>query len=213
MKIPLSKRLKKRLHLEIAMLQDEVVEIIYSLEQGNEFIFHGGTAIWRCYNGNRFSEDLDFYGKLTENFREKLESALKSRGLELKKYKQAPNVVFVKITDGTTEVRLEISALKAKEKLLKKYEKADGTAMDVYTLSPENLIDEKMNAYTNRKFIRDIYDIYFLVGQTEGTTGKITDFIKTIEKPVDEENLRAIVYAGAVPSFREMIEALRGRLR
>ena len=34
--------------------------------------------------------------------------------------------------------------------------------MDVLTLSPENLILEKIGAYENRRFIRDIYDVYHL---------------------------------------------------
>ncbi|MFH1246948.1 MAG: nucleotidyl transferase AbiEii/AbiGii toxin family protein, partial [Candidatus Micrarchaeota archaeon] len=58
MNFPLANKLKKRLHLETATLQDEVVDLIYSISSP---VLHGGTAIWRCYAGNRFSEDLDFY--------------------------------------------------------------------------------------------------------------------------------------------------------
>jgi len=58
-KIPLEKRLKKRMDVEIAFLQDEVVEILYAIE--SRLVLHGGTAVWRCYGGNRLSEDLDFY--------------------------------------------------------------------------------------------------------------------------------------------------------
>ena len=58
-RIPLGLRLKKEGHRKIAVAQDILVKEIY--KHFNSAVFHGGTAIWRCYNGVRFSEDLDFY--------------------------------------------------------------------------------------------------------------------------------------------------------
>jgi predicted nucleotidyltransferase component of viral defense system len=58
-KIPLSQRLKRRQHIEIARLQDIVMETLYRVFP--ESVLHGGTAIWRCYSGSRFSEDIDVY--------------------------------------------------------------------------------------------------------------------------------------------------------
>ena len=75
--IPLHKRLRKRAHVELALLQDEVMEILYGIENG--LVLHGGTAIWRCYGGNRFSEDLDFYCQNTEA----LDKNLKTRIADL----------------------------------------------------------------------------------------------------------------------------------
>ena len=59
MKLPLFNRLKKRQHRELALLQDEITDIVYRIS--DEAVLHGGTAIWRCYGGNRFSEDIDIY--------------------------------------------------------------------------------------------------------------------------------------------------------
>ncbi|MFP3950485.1 MAG: nucleotidyl transferase AbiEii/AbiGii toxin family protein [Candidatus Micrarchaeia archaeon] len=207
MEIPIAKKLKKRAHLELALLQDEVVEVLYSLCAGNEPVLHGGTAIWRCYGGRRFSEDLDFYGSLTEEFREKLARELESRGLVLGKYKKAPHVVFAKIQNRNTEVKLEISKGFPSKKVLRQYEKADGTKMDIYSLPREELIKEKMEAYLNRRFIRDIYDVYFL-GQQEGKIRGISGFLNRLGPPADEKNLRALVYVGMAPDFREMVKAL-----
>ena len=58
-KIPLNLKLRKKEHKRIAYIQDILVEELYTLFP--EAIIHGGTAIWRCYNGNRFSEDVDVY--------------------------------------------------------------------------------------------------------------------------------------------------------
>ena len=46
--------------LKIASLQDYIVELIYSKLEPSA-ILYGGTAIWRCYGGMRFSENLDIY--------------------------------------------------------------------------------------------------------------------------------------------------------
>ncbi|MEM3215724.1 MAG: nucleotidyl transferase AbiEii/AbiGii toxin family protein, partial [Candidatus Micrarchaeaceae archaeon] len=43
----------------IAMLQDTAIDIVDKAIKN--YVLHGGTAIWRCYNGDRFSYDLDFY--------------------------------------------------------------------------------------------------------------------------------------------------------
>jgi predicted nucleotidyltransferase component of viral defense system len=212
MRIPLSKRLRKRVHIELAMLQDEVIEIFYSLCGASEPVLHGGTAIWRCYDGARFSEYLDFYGDVPDGFELALVRTLGSRGLALAKYKAAPNVIFAKISNGTVTVKLEITRRKPPEKILKRYEKTDGGSLDIYTLSPETLIEEKMAAYRGRRFIRDIYDIYHLSNHTERRDIKgLRGFLAGIEAPVDERNLRALVYTGIAPSFNEMVSALRRR--
>ena len=57
--IPLNLRLKKKTEKEIAYAQDVILGEIYKFFPNA--VLHGGTAIWRCYNGRRFSEDLDFY--------------------------------------------------------------------------------------------------------------------------------------------------------
>mgnify|MGYP006283759471 CR=1 FL=1 len=209
MDIPLAKKLRKRAHLEVALLQDEVVELVYALCPEMEPALHGGTAIWRCYNGKRFSEDLDFYGKIPEGFKEKLGTELESRGLVLGKYKKSPHVLFVKIRNNSTEVKLEISEGVPAKKILLQYEKTDGTKMDIYSLSRKELITEKMKAYLNRRFVRDIYDVY-LLGKEEGKVPEVLEFLEKIEQPVDEKNLKALVYSGVVPSFREMKNVLKG---
>lgn len=211
MKIPLSKRLRKRIHLELAMLQDEVIDIFYSLCK--EPVFHGGTAIWRCYNGNRFSEDLDFYGKVEDNFDSTLRDMVEARGLKLTKYKRAPNVIFIKISNDVVTVRLEITKRKPAEKIIKRYEKTDGTYIDVYTLSQEELIKEKIHAYQERRLIRDVYDIYHLSTYVEGKIPSMLKFLEKLPQPIDEQNLKTIVYTGVAPSFTEMINTLKRRFR
>jgi len=213
MKIPLEKRLKKKVHIELALLQDEVMDILFSLYSGPELVLHGGTALWRCYNGNRFSEDLDFYGSFHDDFEKRLSAELERRGLVLLKFKKAPYVIYAKITNNQTEVKLEISKNMPPGRILREYEKTDGSYINIYTLSPENLIREKIDAYLTRKYIRDIYDVLHLSTFIEGDVPGMADFLEKLPAPIDEDNLRTLIYAGASPSFKEIVMALKRRFR
>lgn len=211
--IPLEKRLRKRMHVEIALLQDEAAEMLYGIE--NNLVLHGGTAVWRCYGGNRFSEDLDFYCRNIGRIEERLKTKLEERGLTVPKFKKTDNLIFCKVSNGSAEIRIEINhSAKKTGAMVRPYEKTDGTFMDVLTLPPEDLVLEKIGAYSGRRFIRDIYDIYHLsnyLTKQEEIKPKIFEFLKSLKPPADEENLKAIIYSGKIPSFGQIVEALKRR--
>ncbi|MFH0885425.1 MAG: nucleotidyl transferase AbiEii/AbiGii toxin family protein [Candidatus Micrarchaeota archaeon] len=211
MNIPIANRLKKRLHVEVGILQDELVDLLYSID--NRIVMHGGTSIWRCYGGNRFSEDLDFYARGDFSEKEFVEKA-GQRGLTVLKYKKTANLVFSKVTDGNVEVRVELNHSTSHAGAIKNYERMDGSIMTVLTLKPEELLLEKISAYRSRRLIRDIYDIFHLSSiakESPELKGALRGFLHNLEPPLDEENLKAIVYSGAIPSFRQMAELLRSR--
>jgi len=210
METPLSKKLRKRIHLEVALLQDELVELMYDAFQQDRPVLHGGTAVWRCYSGNRFSEDLDFYAKADKDFKELFLRATAARSLSVSKYRQTQNLIFAKVSNGSAEVRLEVDITKLVRSIVAEYEKVSGGRMDVYALSPEALIAEKMSAYESRRMVRDIYDIYHLSRLVKNVPG-MREFLKNIKPPLDEKNLRAVVYSGVAPSFKQMIEVLSAR--
>jgi predicted nucleotidyltransferase component of viral defense system len=211
MNIPIANRLKKRLHVEIGILQDELVDLLYSID--NRIVMHGGTSIWRCYGGNRFSEDLDFYAPGDFSEKEFVEKA-GQRGLTVLKYKKTANLVFSKVTDGNVEVRVELNHSASHAGSIKSYERMDGSLMTVLTLKPEELLLEKISAYRSRRLIRDIYDVFHLSSIAEDSPEMkkaLRGFLHKLEPPIDEENLKAIVYSGAIPSFLQMVELLRSR--
>ncbi len=210
MRIPLFNRLKKRLHVDTALLQDELVDIVYKVSP--KAVLHGGTAVWRCYAGNRFSEDLDFYLGSGKGFEEGFRKALNSRGLSLLKFKKTANSIFSKISNGVVEVRFEAAFRKPKAFEPVPFERVDGSFMNVLTLSLENLLLEKLSAYRNRLLVRDLYDVFMLssmVSPNKKLYSEVSSFLKTPKKPVDENNLKAIVFSGAVPSFEQMLLALK----
>jgi len=208
----LENRLKKRLHVDVGRLQDEIMDIVYSLE--GRAVLHGGTAIWRCFSGNRFSEDIDIYVPRASHLADGLKDALLARSLALSKLKTTGNLIFAKITDGNAEVRLEANLAGAKiEAEARKYERIGGGAMDVFCPSLPTLILEKIGAYKNRRFVRDLYDIYHLSSQLDGDDAAVAKGMRALlagfEKPVDEANLQALLYSGAVPSTEQMLLALK----
>ena len=209
MELPIEKKLKKKVHLETAILQDIIMEKLYS---SLDLILYGGTGIWRVYKGNRFSEDLDFYMEKWEP--DKIKEVLKELEIfemKLKKFKKTKNTVFSVIEKNGIIVKVEASKKHWKFKeILGEYEKTNGSYMPIYTLSPEDLFKEKMETYQNRRLIRDIYDMYHLFHLCEfkkiEKIGK--EFIKDIKKPKDGDVLKTLILFGKVPTYEEIKQKL-----
>jgi len=106
-KIPLQTKLKREIHRKIAYAQDLIVKEVYSVF--DKAVLHGGTAIWRCYNGRRFSEDLDFYFLDDKRKIEVLFENLKKAGFEIKKKKISERSVYSELIYNRVSIRLEAS--------------------------------------------------------------------------------------------------------
>ncbi len=216
MKLPIIKLLKKREYQEIATFQDTVIDILYNVE--SNVVLHGGTAIWRCFSGNRFSNDIDIYlgtNVSLLSIKAKIESAASEYGARLEKIKDTGHLVFMAFSLGDTYLKVEINHVKKGMKpIATRFEKVDGTYTDVLTLPPDKLMEEKIAAYSDRRFIRDIYDMYVLSDYIENKNAlrkEVLSFLSKIEEPVNESDLKAIIYQGPVPSFKNMVNHIRGR--
>ena len=207
-KIPLQTKLKREIHRKIAYAQDLIVKDVYSIF--DKAILHGGTAIWRCYNGNRFSEDLDFYfpndkkkiGVLFEN--------LKKEGFEIKKRKISERSIYSELELNRTLLRLEATFQKISG-VICDYEMSDGNIMSIYSLTPESFLIEKSRTYLKRFKVRDLWDVFFLLKIIEKPKAikEIGNLIKNYKKPLDEDDLKVILLEGIVPSANEMIDYIK----
>jgi len=119
MKISLINQLKKQVHKDVGLLHDEVMNILLSCFS-KTLVLHGGTCIWRCYNGHRFSEDIDLYLSIDEYNEELLKEDIEKSGLIINKLKKTENLIFAKISDNKTEIRVEIRLLAKTDKILQK---------------------------------------------------------------------------------------------
>lgn len=207
-KIPLQARLKRESHRKIAYAQDIVLKEVYSVF--NNAVLHGGTAIWRCFNGKRFSEDLDFYFPKDEKKINLVFENLKKLGFQIVKKKISENSVYSEVVLDRTSVRLEATFQKIPG-VICDYEVSDGNFISIYSLTPEQFLAEKANAYLKRFKIRDLWDIFFLLKSVENPKSikEIGNLIKNYKKPIDEEDLKIILLEGIIPSSEDMIQYIK----
>ncbi len=208
-KIPLNQRLKRRQHIEIARLQDILVEILYRVVP--DAVLHGGTSIWRCYSGSRFSEDIDVYLEKDLDKINALFQEFESAGFTLVKKRVKENSIYSTLELSGVEVRFEAVFKKVKG-TLKEYETYEGILINIYTLLPEELICEKVDTYLKRRKIRDLYDIFFLmrhVKEVEKINQKLKELFDKFKEPEDEKELSAIVLYGVAPKSEEMLDYIR----
>lgn len=207
MNIPLINRIPKESYRQIAIAQDIIVEEVCKVIP--TVVFHGGTCIWRCYSGKRFSEDVDFYFPTNKKIAE-IFNNLKKQGFTILKQKISMNSVYSELLYNRNSVRLE-GTFQTKKGVLIDYKKVDETIISIYGLTPEQLIHEKILTYGKRKKVRDLYDIFFLLKYTDFTAVKteIKQLIDTYEPPFDETDLRTVIIEGLVPTAQDMIAYIK----
>src|SRR3989344_6452199 len=208
-KIPLINRIKKESHRQIAFAQDLIIEEVYRMIP--KAVFHGGTCIWRCYSGKRFSDDLDFYFPKDKKMIEILFDNLKRKGFEIVKKKISERSVYSELSYQRTSVKLE-ATFQAISGVLVDYEKTNGTVISLYGLTPEQLIKEKISAYLKRRKIRDVYDVFFLlklVADFNLVRKEIGIFIRDYQKPLDENDLKVIILEGVIPESGDLINYIK----
>jgi len=207
--IPLILRLKKEIHKKIAVAQDLIVQEM--LNTFDNVVLHGGTAIWRCYKGNRFSEDIDVYMPKDINKINIFFKNLEKKGFIIKKKRIKENSLFSDLQFNRVSVKFE-AVFKNVKCVLKDYETIEGNYITIYSLTPEELIAEKINAYIKRLKIKDIYDIFFLLKYVDNkikVKPQIQKFFKEFKSPIDEKELKILILEGITPNYKEILEYIK----
>ncbi len=208
MDIPIAGMLTGK-RLDVARMQDALIALIYDYVQPDA-VLYGGTAVWRCYGGGRFSEDIDIY--VNKTFAKNLGAHLEKNGMNVTwKDKELP--LHMRISDGKTDVLLEASVGRF-ESAITQYVKVDGSSMTISALQPSELFIRKMEAYEGRRYIRDMYDLVHLTNYVNKNdyyvTSKLKPFLARIKRPVDERILRSLIYKGQKDaSFEKMLDYLK----
>ena len=181
--------------LWLAELQDDVIDIIYNRIEPDALLY-GGTAVWRCYGGNRFSEDIDIY--MSNEGIDSLITVLPMHGLRLLS-RDKEFTSNIRIGKGQTSLLLESKEGRA-ESIMRQYVRADGSSTTISVFTPAELLERKIEAYESRRLIRDIYDIFILTNYLDKddhlVASKITAFLKKVSVPEDEGMLKALIYTG-----------------
>ncbi len=173
----------KRISLKNAE-KDYLLELllfaIYS-ETGDSFVFKGGTALYKFYNLNRFSEDLDFTINARRiDIRKIIGMALRrlsALGLEGKSQIEAyRNEVNARLSfrgplyDGSKESMAFVAincSLREKPLIVKKElfvpSYREIPSFDVFVMGSEEILAEKVRTIFARNKARDAYDLWFLL--------------------------------------------------
>ena len=212
--IPLANRIRKRAQRDVALFQDVLIRVIYEIDNTAEI--HGGTAIWRCYGGRRFSKDIDVYVSSREKWEELGRRITETAGrynAKVIKRKDTGNLIFIELLMDDIYSEIDINYKKYYgAPLVKRYENLDGTFYEVLTLPPEVLILEKIDAYNNRKYITDLYDMRVLLdhAKLDAIRPELKAFVSSLNEPAqlkaEESRLQDLVYEGPVPSFKSLVE-------
>ncbi len=195
--------------LRLAELQDYVIDLIYDYFHPDALLY-GGTAIWRCFGGMRFSDDIDIYMDMDAFSR--LLSSLEKYGLRLL-WQDPEFPTRVRIANNVTELLLETKPGYA-ENEMRTYAGIDGTAKTISVLTPTELMTRKMEAYQGRRYVRDIYDLYILTNWLDRSdyvvNSSFSKFLLGILRPIDENVLSSLLYAGKRDlDFSLMVEYIK----
>ena len=171
--------------------KDYLLEMVLFLmqEHGKDLIFKGGTALYKLYSLNRFSEDLDFtlYGKLdTEKMAQDIMKKIERVGItgrikEISSYRNQQNIrlelrgpLFDGNPQNATLITINISMREKplykaiEERIYPNYR--DVPTFSVFVMPLGEILAEKIRALFTRDKPRDIYDIWFLLKKGAHTT-------------------------------------------
>jgi predicted nucleotidyltransferase component of viral defense system len=212
--------------MEKAKLEDILVELLYA--RYPDLTFHGGTSIWRCYSGNRFSRDIDFYcntaSKSASTLYKEFGDFFKKSGFAMKSrnYDDITQTMHF-LVEAETKMKIDIN-LKYRKGTPTEYTKVDGSKLIVLALTPAELLGEKIDTYLNKlenadgirqPEAQDLYDIYHLTtilidGGNSKLKAELRDLLKRINgsPPSGMKTLGNIILSGIAPSFDLLIKSI-----
>jgi len=204
--LPLVKLLRRRVFQQIALLQDIVVLALAE----ERTVLHGGLAVWRVYGGKRFSYDVDLYHEDPEAIAARLAEV---EEVEVRKARLTEaGVLYARVVREKAVVEVEVAPLRRVKSVDGRYWMVDGTAVTVLTLTPEDLLREKIDAYLSRRQARDLYDIYYLLGvaRVEGLRKRLQKLLQALDQPPpDMRVLKELVLVGLPPRFETIRREVR----
>ena len=168
LKVAKNKGLKNREHIEKDYFQDVLLYHLY--KKSNNFIFKGGSCLYKLYNLPRFSEDLDFSILTQKNIKETIESVARELKAKIESKKTKTSFLFkLRFSGILTQfniVRIDVSLYNIVFGFeVKNYVSPyiDIPPFSLRVLKLEEILAEKIHALIKRNNARDLYDLFFLL--------------------------------------------------
>ena len=185
-------------HIEKDYFQDLLLFNIY--KQTNLFIFKGGTALYKLYGMQRFSEDLDFSLIKNLNAEGIIKRALENiKDSEIKEIKRLKDSVLIKIAfkgiiTKYNTLRIDINQ---KNPVFEKFDVknyissyVDINPFSLRVLSLKEIVAEKIHSIFNRESARDLYDLFFLLKFVEPDKSLIAKKLSYFNMEMDYTKLK-----------------------
>lgn len=211
-------------------LQTIILRSIYSTARG-QIVFKGGTGLLFAFGLRRFSDDLDFTAVKqidVESMARDAVADLNNLGIP-STYSQASgkfseNTFRIRsegplytTSSSNAVVRLEVS--KRAEIIMRPAARyldsiyIDVPAFSYLMMQPGEILAEKVRAVLTRQQARDIYDIFFLVGQGFSTDRRMIDHkLKYYRRTFDLDTFNSRLLAIAPLWKTEMMPIVMGKL-
>lgn len=166
----------------------EVLERLNSKKFLNYLVFGGGTMLRLCFGLNRFSVDLDFW-IIKDIDTSKLFIDLKEYLSQFYTMKDANNKFYTLLFEIKSkdyprslkiEIRKETKTIKVEQAIA--YSKHSNTQVFLKVVSLKEMMKAKIAAFLERKEIRDVFDIEFLLKK-----GISMDVSNQIQKKIIKE--------------------------
>jgi len=139
-----------------------IEDFVHTLnESSQDYVLKGGTALYLCYGLDRFSEDIDLDGR-AKGMAALVERFCQDRGYTFRVAKDTDTVERCMVNYGNAEKPLKIE-VSYRRKEIDEAETETVAGILVYKIEP--LCIMKVNAYTHRDKIRDLYDVTFICGR------------------------------------------------
>jgi len=164
--------------------KDYILELLmFSIfsETGDTLVLKGGTAMYKFYNLNRFSEDLDFVVNkrriditgIVNTAMRRLASVGLTGNARLESYRNEINARLMfrgPLYDGSKEsmnrITLNFSKREKPMSIRKKFfipVYTEIPSFDAFVMATEEIFAEKVRAIYTRNKPRDVYDLWFLM--------------------------------------------------
>lgn len=218
------KRRLKRLDLiRKDYIQDVILFILFE-RISREFIFKGGTCLWKIYKNNRFSEDLDIEINTLFDFEAKLREYLELWGFKtnVEKKRFTRNALFLRIGlenrfFGRESISIEVVSGSASEHKTETYISPypDIPSFEINYLNLQSIANQKVAAILSRNLPRDVYDLYFILKNYNANikVDNIDYFLERVrEKKKGWKSLQYLVI-GELPDFNVVYETIESSLK
>ena len=141
-------------YIKLYSLQDKVLDIIFKTE--NIFYLTGGTCLSRFYQEKRYSDDLDFFTHINNDFNRGVKEIKNALSQKLKTEEDVYSKDFIRLK---IEDILQIDFVNDR---VMRYEKTIHLDNGYIIDNCKNILANKITAVLGRDNSKDIFDIYLI---------------------------------------------------